>query len=1194
MGRPAPGGAVEAPSGVDRETDDPAADELDDVARGVEELRAAIRAEAVDAGLPPPGEEGTSTGGGPHVAGASAAGESASRDGDSVSGGGGGGGDYGDSGDAGDKWQVGESARPPFADASDNPHRATATHDDAATDDAVDGDGADGVMSLLERSLPYPALVRLRLPASRRRPRGGDGGGGDGDGAESPLVAAVFVVEEGVVPGVSESDDSPPTSDGGATEVDAPWVSLHGRDLLVAVPFDVLAQADLASVAVTVGDRTFESVHLDALLPDWVSAVAAANGRNARVETENGGTEGDGPGGAGGRGGPDDLGEGVDGSHGNADGGILFGAPRLLREVDPVAEAAARHVLRGEELWDSGQNYPGAMEEFAVAAELGSPGAAVSLAAVLLAGVSVPAGSAGVGGTAFSSGPSFLIRRDLRRATSLLVNATARTGHPDAHALLGLVYAAGLDFEPESSDDGDTPAGVPPARVPRSALAIMHWSVAAASGNPLAQMALASRHLHGVDMPQSCDAAADLYAAAARTVVTDYLPSWDAPPRPPLPKHLHVSERVRLTEAEARSAASGGGSFRDRLSEEDEIVAYYSHAAAHGDEAALVHLAAMALAGVHGVPQDEARAAELLGRATAGGSAEAAARLGLLHLTQGKNDSALVHLLEADEKGHSLGSLGVGLAYLHGLYQGDPPASVTEGARSSTATPFGAAAPSGVDAVDGDASNSQTEAAAAGAAESRALSDWMDAQAVKYLEKAADMLQPDANYILALLYRDGRGVKPDSAKRYRHLQTASAFYDLRATYELGLMLLRGEPPAARDCTAAVKRLKLVAEEGEWNSVLGLALDALDAGDVGGGLYRYVQAAHAGIELAQYNAGLLYELGFVVDDEERAAAARRSRGGGDSSPPSPPVAAAASERDKSDRTDPSTTATIDTASTDGGEPDDRPELRSEEGGLGRLTAAPSSVTDAPSVVPTAPPPTELSPILSPAPQHDVLVDRAMRLYHLSALQGHADSLLRIGDLSYMVLRDYAAASTAYERAGKMGSAEALFNLGLMYARGVVGEAPDYALAKRYLDFARAADVNAVLPASLAVWVLRQVTAVRSGVAALRTAGRRLAALRDRHLRGWPAVGVPAAGGGNERGGVLLGPADRGCSRGKMRTCYLLGLWPPCWRASSSSASDGSWHDSAAAAMQKRRAVGVRGRLIHARPWQGGQKGRSASG
>lgn len=973
-------------------------------------------------------------------------------------------------------------------------------------------------MALLGRSLPYPALVRLRLPRPPRgRPRDGDGGGGGGADGEGPDVAVVFVVEDGVPPDATDSDDPPSSSSGGgATEVTAPWASLDDRDLLVAVPADVLAAADLASVAVTVGDRTFEAVHLDALLPDWASAVAAANGGGAGVEGEDGEPERDGEAtGAAGRGDPDGARGGAGGSRGGGNGGMLFGAPHLLREVDPVADAAARHVLRAEELWDGGQDYPGAVEEFAAAADLGSPGAATSLAAVLLAGVSVPAGSAGVGGTAFSSAPTFLVRRDLRRATALLVNATARTGHADAHALLGLVYAAGLDVGPEPADGGDAPAGAPPARVPRPALAVMHWSVAAASGNPLAQMALASRHLHGVDVPQSCEAAADLYAAAARTVVTDYLPSWHTPPRPPLPKHLHVSERVRLTEAEARSAASGGGSFRDRLSEEDEIVAYYSHAAAHGDEAALVHLAAMALAGVHGVPHDEARAAELLGRAAAGGSAEASARLGLLHLTQGKNDSALVYLHEADEKKHSLGSLGVGLAYLHGLYQGEPPASVMEAARAAVA------APSGAGAADDDAADAEAEAAAVAAAEADALSDWMDTQAVKYLKKAADMLQPDANFILAQLHRDGRGVTPDPAERYRYLQTAAAFHDLRATYELSLVVLRGEPPAVRDCAAAVKGLKRVAEEGEWNSVLGLALDALDAGDVGGGLYRYIQAAHAGIELAQFNAGLLYELGFVVDDEERAVAARKRRRGGDSSPPPPPAATVSSGNGKSGGPDPSTAATTDAVATADGERHDGPPLEGGDGGGEPLTAAPSAVTAAASSVPTAPPPTELSPIRPPAPQHDDLVNRAMRLYHLSALQGHADSLLRIGDLSYVELRDYAAASVAYERAGKMGSAEALFNLGLMYARGIIGEAPDYALAKRYLDFARAADIDAVLPASIAVWVLRQVTAVRSGVSALRTAGRRLAALRDRHLRGWPAVGVPAAGGGDEREGGVAG-------------------------------------------------------------------------
>jgi len=676
------------------------------------------------------------------------------------------------------------------------------------------------------------------------------------------------------------------------------------------------------------------------------------------------------------------------------------------------------------------------------------------------------------------------VRRDLRRATAMLVNATERTGHPDAHALLGLVYAAGLDVGPDE-DDKEATAG-PLTRVPRPALAVLHWSVAAASGHLLAQMALASRHLHGVDVPKSCPAAAKLYAAAARLVVTDYLPSWHVPPQAPLPKNLHVPEQVRLTEAGARSAASGGGSFRDRLSEEDEIVAYYTHTAAHGDEGALVHLGAMAQAGVHGVPLDEARAADLFARAAARGSAEGAARLGLLHLSQGKNDSALSYLLEADAKGHSLGSLGVGWAYLHGLYQGKP-----------------------MRLVEGDGGDDGDDAEATAAAEAK----WLDEQAVEHLKKAAENAQPDALYILGTLYRDGRGVKADSSESYRLLQAASTFHDLRAKYELGMILLRGDPPASPDCPGAVKMLKLVAEEGEWNDVLGMALGALEAGDVGGALYRYVQAAHAGIELAQFNAGLLYEMGFVVDEEERV-------GTRTAAPASPtPVAAAESAPAVPDVKEASGLEASTAAATENAPPP-AGDTADTDKASGPAPTTPATLSD----VATA----DMASIIAeavtsppvPAPGRGDVVDRAMRLYHMSALQGHADSLLRIGDLSYEARADFPAAAAAYQRAGKMGSAEAYFNLGLMYARGV-GRERDFFLAKRYLDYARETSLEAALPATAAVWVLQQLSAAKAAATAVRGGIRRAAAVRDRFLRGWPVVGVPPAGGGRAGAAAAAG-------------------------------------------------------------------------
>jgi len=951
---------------------------------------------------------------------------------------------------------------------------------DGVVPDGADADGAaasvrDAVQ--VARELGYPAVLQLVVPPPRPGPSGAAAADG-GAAAAAPAPTVVFQVEEGVDPDDAEAVAAPPPP-GSVTDVEAPWLRLRGDALLVAVPPEVLGEANLASVMVTLGRRAFDAVHLDALLPGWSETAAAREAHAAEGDGDEGAVDPAAPGGGSGGGGGGDGGSG--GSSDGGGGGELSNPPHLLREVDPVAVAIDDHVVRAEELWDGGLDYPGAVDAFQAAADLGSPGAATSLAAILLAGVGAPAGTGSA--AAFASTPSFLVRRDLRRATALLVNATERTGHPDAHALLGLVYAAGLDVGPDVDEEA---AAGPLTRVPRPALAVLHWSVAAASGHLLAQMALASRHLHGVDVPKSCAAAAKLYAAAARLVVTDYLPSWHVPPQAPLPKNLHVPEQVRLTEAGARSAASGGGSFRDRRSEEDEIVAYYTHTAAHGDEGALVHLGAMAQAGVRGVPLDEERAADLFARAAARGSAEGAARLGLLHLSQGKNESALSYLLEADAKGHSLGSLGVGWAYLHGLYQRKP-----------------------MRFMGGDGGDGGDDAEATAAAEAR----WLDEQAVEHLKKAAENAQPDALYILGQLYRDGRGVKADSSESYRLLQAASTFHDLRAKYELGMILLRGDPPASPNCPGAVKMLKLVAEEGEWNDVLGMALGALEAGDVGGALYRYVQAAHAGIELAQFNAGLLYEMGFVVDEEERV-------GTRTAAPASPgPVAAAESAPAAPDVEEPSGSEASTAAATENAPPPAGDTADVEKASAPPPTT-PATLSDVATVDMASTIAEAVTPPPVPAPGRGDVVDRAMRLYHMSALQGHADSLLRIGDLSYEARADFPAAAAAYQRAGKMGSAEAYFNLGLMYARGV-GRERDFFLAKRYLDYARETSLEAALPATAAVWVLQQLSAAKAAATAVRGGIRRAAAVRDRFLRGWPAVGVPPAGGGRAGAAAATG-------------------------------------------------------------------------
>lgn len=107
--------------------------------------------------------------------------------------------------------------------------------------------------------------------------------------------------------------------------------------------------------------------------------------------------------------------------------------------------------------------------------------------------------------------------------------------------------------------------------------------------------------------------------------------------------------------------------------------------------------------------------------------------------------------------------------------------------------------------------------------------------------------------------------------------------------------------------------------------------------------------------------------------------------------------------------------------------------------------------------------------------NAVVEEALDLYQMSASQGHSNSMVRMGDLAFMEIKDFARAASAYERAVKYQNAEAMFNLGWMHARGF-GMSPDKHMAKRYFDQAKEKDPNAYIPASIALFSLKYSEAV----------------------------------------------------------------------------------------------------------------------
>ncbi|KAI0981670.1 hypothetical protein GJ496_004801 [Pomphorhynchus laevis] len=102
-------------------------------------------------------------------------------------------------------------------------------------------------------------------------------------------------------------------------------------------------------------------------------------------------------------------------------------------------------------------------------------------------------------------------------------------------------------------------------------------------------------------------------------------------------------------------------------------------------------------------------------------------------------------------------------------------------------------------------------------------------------------------------------------------------------------------------------------------------------------------------------------------------------------------------------------------------------------------------------------------------------RTFALYQRAASQGNSFARVRLGDFYYYgnggVDNDFEAAVSQYKvAADSHGNAQALFNLGYMYEKGL-GLRKDLHLAKRFYDKASIASSEAILPTSLALFKLR---------------------------------------------------------------------------------------------------------------------------
>lgn len=178
----------------------------------------------------------------------------------------------------------------------------------------------------------------------------------------------------------------------------------------------------------------------------------------------------------------------------------------------------------------------------------------------------------------------------------------ASVGNPEAQGAMGFYLAQGV--HPVAPN----PKGqLFILREPDVPAALVYYHFAAKAGDPIAQMTLAYRHLHGLGVPKSCQTAALYYAPVAEKVLD----------MAKLPESLPSSRSFRLSHKTIHSV-------RGRPSAEQEFLHYQWFADyGHADAArAVAHLLS------HGETRDFEGAVRYLRQAADAGDPDAMAHLG--------------------------------------------------------------------------------------------------------------------------------------------------------------------------------------------------------------------------------------------------------------------------------------------------------------------------------------------------------------------------------------------------------------------------------------------------------------------------------------------------------------------------------------------------------------------------------------
>lgn len=335
--------------------------------------------------------------------------------------------------------------------------------------------------------------------------------------------------------------------------------------------------------------------------------------------------------------------------------------------------------------------------------------------------------------------------------------------------------------------------------------ALLYWTIAAGTGNVFANSALGFRYMHGISVKKDCKTAAEHYKKAAHAIATDPR-YWPTPHNfqfgdAPLASSLISVGRTRLKEGMFAGPVAPNA-------DDVDLFYYHRHLAEAGNSNSMTLLGSLLLTGGLGMEANHGQAREHLRRAADVGHGEAHGLMGHLALKKGNYTGAIKHFRYSAAANDRIGHNALGMIFLHGLA-----------------------------GMEKDYS-----------------------KAAMHFELAAEHKHAAASFQLGMLYWRGEGREKSVEKAYNHFRDAAKLGNIQSKLNLGMILLDGLHPAPKaDCPAALRYFKEVAEEGEWNTLFDLALGGFDRKDMFSSLYRHSQAAHAGIELGQYNAAMILEM-----------------------------------------------------------------------------------------------------------------------------------------------------------------------------------------------------------------------------------------------------------------------------------------------------------------------------------------------